>query len=156
MGNTSFFMRRAGGTLALALVLASGAAAQQVSLVGKTAGEVYKNIKVLMDALSEEGEADVKVQLQAGEGNRAPIARRVQPERVSGHVIGRTESLRGRNWEVTAVVSVQNQGFSKAQGTALMAAASRVEGQTHAFRKTTNRLRRARKINAAELLKGIA
>ena len=120
-------------------------------------GKTFRqNIRVLMDALSEEGESDVKAQLKAGEGDRYRISNAVKPSRVSGHVVGRTTNLRGKPWEVTAVVSVQNAGFTKKQAVSLMAAASWVESQTHAFRKTTNRLRRARKINAAELLKGIA
>jgi hypothetical protein len=112
-----------------------------------------QNARVMLDRLSEEGEADVKLQMHAGQSGRAPIA--VGGGRVADHVIGRVQSLRGRAWQVTAVVSVNNSGLSRAGGISLMAAAANVERETHAFRRTTSRLRRARAINAAELLKGI-
>jgi hypothetical protein len=115
-----------------------------------------QNARVLLDRLQEEGEADVKQQMRGGEGGRAPISQGVSPSRVSGHVVGRVVSLTGRPWQATAVVSINNYGFSKAQGIALMAAAANVERETHAFRRTTNRLRRSRKVNASELLRGIA
>lgn len=113
-----------------------------------------QNIRVMMDAVEREGASDVRAQLRAGEGGRAPISHNMG--RVSGHVVGRTHSLAGKRWAVTAVVSVNNSGFSRTQGIALMAAASRVEGQTHAFRKTAGRVRRMRAMNTDELLKGIA
>jgi hypothetical protein len=94
--------------------------------------------------------------MRAGESGRLPISAGVTPNRVSGHVVGRTSSLVGKRWQATGVVSVQNRGYSREQGIALMAAASRVERQTGAFRKTTGRLRRAKKANVDALLKGIA
>ena len=114
-----------------------------------------QNARVMLAAIADEGETDVKVQMEAGESGRKPISTRVTPNRVAGHVVGRVKGMSGKPWAVTAVVSVNNSGFTKAQGKALMAAASRVEGEVHAFRKTTNRLKRSRKINAAELLKGL-
>lgn len=115
-----------------------------------------QNARVMLKAVSEEGEADVRLQMRSGESGRATISSKVTPDRVSGHVVGRVTALTGKPWQVTAVVSVNNTGMTKRQGTALMAAASRVEAQTHAFRRTTGRLRKAKKVNAAELLKGIA
>jgi hypothetical protein len=112
------------------------------------------NVRVMMRRIEEEGEADVIQQQHVGEGSRAEISHGLG--RVSQHVVGRVTSVTGRPWQVTAVVSVNNSGFSGAEGIALMAAASRVEAETHAFRRTTTRLRKARAINAAELLKGIA
>jgi hypothetical protein len=114
------------------------------------------NIRTMMDAVAREGQSDVRAQLQVGEGGRQPISHGVQPGRVSAHVVGRTSNLVGKRWAVTAVVSVQNRGFTGAQGKALMAAASRVEAQTHAFRKTKGRIRSTRAMNTDELLKGIA
>ena len=114
-----------------------------------------QNVRVMMRAVADEGESDVKAQLRAGEGSRRPISHGVSPSRVSGHVVGRVASLSGKPWAVSAAVSVNNSGFSKAQGTALMAAASRLEGTVHAFRKTKNRIGRSRKVNEAELLKGL-
>jgi hypothetical protein len=113
------------------------------------------NIKKLMDELAAQGEADVKAQLRAGESGRFPLGGRIVPGRVSGHVHGRTHNLAGKRWEVTAIISVNNRGFTKAQGTKLMAAHGWLESQGHAFRRTAGRLRRARAVNMTELLKGI-
>lgn len=116
-----------------------------------------QNGRVMLRGLEEEGSRDVESQYRAGQGQRAPISSGVTPNRVADHVEGRQVSTRGNPWQVTAVISVHPAaGMGGRQAVALMAAASRVEGQTGAMRKTTARLRRARKINAAELLKGIA
>lgn len=114
-----------------------------------------QNIRVLMDQYAALGEEDVKAQLKQGESRRRPM-HGITPVRVSGHVVGRTKNLRGKRWAVTAVVSVNNSGFSKAQGKTLMAAAATIERREHTFRRTSARLRRARKLNQAELLKGVA
>jgi hypothetical protein len=113
-----------------------------------------QNVRVMMDAVAAEGEADVKAQLAQGAGSRAPIS--AIGDRVADHAVGRTSAISGKRWAVTAVVSVNNAGWSRAQGISLMAAASRVEGTTHAFRRTTGRLKRARAINTDELLKDIS
>ncbi len=112
------------------------------------------NIRELMDALALEGAADVIAQLLSNQSRRAPI-RIVEPPRVAGHVVGRTQNLRGKRWQATAVISVLNVDLTKAEGTALMAAAAEIESRDHVFRRTTSRLRRARAINRAELLKGL-
>jgi hypothetical protein len=114
------------------------------------------NIRTMMAAVAAEGEADVSAQMRATEGGRQPISNNVQPNRVGRNVVGRVTSLRGKPWAVTAVVSVNNTGFSQAQGVALMAAAARVEAVTGAFRKTTSRVKSTRRVNVDELLKGIA
>jgi hypothetical protein len=112
------------------------------------------NGRKMIAAAVAEGERDVIAQMQRGQGDRERI--RLLGDRVSDHVIGRVKSLGGKPWAVTGVVSVNNSGFSPAEGVSLMAAASRVEAQTHAFRRTASRLRRARSANLDELLRGIA
>lgn len=111
------------------------------------------NVQTLMEAVAKEGEGDVKAQLRAGNGSRKPIA--ALGGHVSDHVVGRVRSLSGKRWQVTAVVSVNNSGLTAKGGISLMAAASEVERQTKAFRRTTARLRKARALNTAELLKGL-
>lgn len=113
-----------------------------------------QNVRVLMDEIAELGEADVKAKLRQGEPARRAM-RGIQPDRVSAHVIGRTQNLAGKRWAVSAVVSVNNRGFSPKQGITLMAAAASIERRSHVFRRTTARLRRANKLNRAELLKGL-
>jgi len=122
---------------------------------GDPAKTFRQNIRAFMDVVAAEGEADVKAQLAVGEGSRAYI-RALPAQRVSDYVRGRTSALSGRRWAVTAVVSVNNSGLSRGQGISLMAAASRVEGQTGAFRRTASRLRRLARRAEAVLLKGIA
>jgi hypothetical protein len=131
----------------------------QISLEGPffrvNPGKTFRqNVRVLMDRISEEGEADVQQMLRSGEGSRAPL-RDMSPNRVSGHVVGRTSNLAGKRWAVTAVVSINNRGLSRAQGIRLMAAASRLEGRLHVFRRSSARMRKARALNKAELLKGL-
>lgn len=115
-----------------------------------------QNIRVMMDALAAEGEADVRGQLQAGEGSRYPLGGGIRPGRVSAHVKGRTHALTGKRWAVSAVVSVNASGLNARQAIKLQAAGSVVEAETHAFRRTRGRIARARAVNRAELLKGIA
>jgi hypothetical protein len=113
------------------------------------------NIRDLMDAIAAEAEADIKAQLRSGEGSRLPLGGGIRPGRVSAHVVGRTHNLAGKPWQVTAVTSVTAQGLNARQAVKLMAAGSRLEGQGHAFRRTTGRIRRSRAVNTAELLKGL-
>lgn len=113
-----------------------------------------QNIRVLMDEYATLGEADVKAQLRQGEATRRPM-RGITPDRVSEHVVGRTKNLRGKRWAVTATVSVNNSGLARAQGITLMAAAATLERRHHTFRRTSSRLRKARKLNTAELFKGL-
>ena len=115
-----------------------------------------QNVRRLMRAVAEEGEQDVVTQLRHNEGRRAPIRLVRHEPRVSQHVVGRIKSLKGKPWAVTAVISVNNRGFTPAQGISLMAAAVSTERETGAFKRTTARLRKANKVNVAELLKGIA
>lgn len=112
-----------------------------------------QNVRVMMDAVAAEGQADVRAQLESGNSSRSPIA--VIGGHVSDHAIGRTHALTGKRWAVSAVVSVNNSGLSRRGGIALMAAAATVERKMHAFRRTTTRLRKARAVNVAELLRGI-
>lgn len=112
------------------------------------------NIRLMMAAVAEEGAEAVIAGLQSGEGDRAPIYE--LGDRVSDHVRGRVQSLSGKNWAATAVISVNNSGLSRQAGMSLMAAASFVEGRVHAFRRATTKLRNARAVNRAELAKGLS
>jgi hypothetical protein len=113
------------------------------------------NVRDLMDKLAAEGERDVKLQMQAGQASRYPLGGGIRPGRVSAHVVGRTVSLKGKQWAQTAVVSVRNQGFTKKQAIKLMAAASWLESSIHPFRRTAARIRRSRALLTADLLKGL-
>jgi hypothetical protein len=110
-----------------------------------------QNMKDLMDDLTAGAEEDVKAQMVVTQGIRRPVSSGVTPARVAAHVVGRTESLTFKEWRKTGVVSVQTRGLGRRQAIALMAAASEVEAQTGAFRRTAGRIRRAR----ADLTKGL-
>lgn len=121
----------------------------------KDPGKTFRqNIRLLTAAIAAEAEADIRQQMRVGEGQRAPM-RGITPDRTAGHVVGRVTSVRGRPWAVTAVASINNSRLSPAQGIRLMAAAATVERRVHAFRRTTSRMRRAKALNQAELLKGL-
>jgi hypothetical protein len=105
------------------------------------------NVKDFMDEVAALGEAEVKAQLRQGEGIRAPLS---VGGRVSNYVVGRTSSLSGKRWAVTAVVSPRPSG-SRREAIAVMAAASEIEAREHVFRTASARLKRAK----TNLLKGL-
>lgn len=111
------------------------------------------NIRKMMAGVAAEGERIARQNLGAGQSGRAPIS--ALGDRVADHVHGRTESLRGKQWMATAVISVNNSGYSQAQGISLMAAASNVERQTHAFRSLYRDLQGSRAVARANLTAGI-
>jgi hypothetical protein len=128
----------------------------------KTTGPFFKgdplkkwadNKQAFMARWAEMGEADVRGRLIAGQSRRAPL-RGITPNRVSGHVVGRVRSLSGKDWRATAVVSINNRGFSTAQGVRLMAAAAYLERTGHALRRAKGALRRAKAVNI-DMLKGL-
>lgn len=111
-----------------------------------------KNAHEMMLAVARVGVDDVRGQMRAGEADRAPI--RALGDRVSDHVGGELRRYpSGRPY--SAVVFVVNRGLGRAEAISLMAAASEVEGQTHAFRKTAGRISRSRAVNVEQLLKGL-
>lgn len=113
-----------------------------------------QNLRTMLEALASEGERSVKQILAGGESGRAPIAR-LPGHRVSEYVIGRVRALSGKRWAVTAVVSVNNSRFTPTEGISLMAAGSRVESQTHAFRRVASAMRSSRAVLAANLTEGL-
>lgn len=112
-----------------------------------------QNVKTMMQAFADEGAAAVRERMSAGEGTRALI--RLLDDRVSDHVIGRVHARSGKEWTAAAVVQVYNEGFNAAQSRSLMAAASRVEGQTRAIKNITRQLRSARAVLRANLTAGL-
>lgn len=108
------------------------------------------NVVHMMEGIAQEGERDVRQQLATGEGSRAPLS---VGGRLSGNVFGR---VRGRApWRRWVAISPYEPSHSAEEAIAIYAAAARVESETHAFRHTATALRKARAVNAAELLRGI-
>lgn len=112
-----------------------------------------QNMHVMMTKLAKAGMTDVRSQLRAGRSQRAPISR-LGHHHVVDYVFGELRRYPAGP-RYSARIIVRNRGLTREQGISLMAAASRLEGQLHAFRKTKGRIARTRIVNAAELLKGI-
>lgn len=114
-----------------------------------------RNIRNLMGRVAQIGAQDVAEGLRAGQADRQPL-RGIEPSRVADWVHGRTISRAGRQWQVTAVVSIDTRGLSRRQARQVMAAASLLESRQHPFRRTTSRLRRVRRMLEDGLLEGLA
>jgi len=119
-------------------------------------GKTFRaNARSMMRAIAIEGQVDIIQQLLSGDSGRAPI--RQLGDHVSAHVAAGVPYTPGKSQtgQIKVNVYVPNFGYSKREGQSLMAAYSRVERQTKAFSRTTRRLRSAKKLNVAELLRGI-
>jgi hypothetical protein len=114
-----------------------------------------QNARLMLAGVAREGEAAIQSALQAGQGGRARISHGVTPDQVSEHAIGRVHNLSGKRWVMTAVISVNNRGFSQQQGVALMAAAASLESRYHIFRQTASALRSSRAQAVADLTAGL-
>ena len=104
----------------------------------------------MMDDLAAEAERDIKGQI-AGRAGSMPA--------YTGHtydsIVGRTESLTGKRWGLTMVVSANTNGMGRAEAIRTKAAAATIERRWHVFRKTASAIRRARAVLGANLTKGI-
>lgn len=129
---------------------------------GDPARTFRQNVRLMMDRIAEEGESAVLDNMGGG-----PEALAVRP-----YVRGRTSSLSGRRWAVSGTVSVETSGLAAKQAVRIMAiAAGRhkpvtstgrhigttlgVEGRTRVFRRVSTAMRRSRKANMDELLRGL-
>jgi hypothetical protein len=111
---------------------------------------IRDNIRDLMAALAEEGERDVRGQIEQRAGSMPNWTGWTRD-----HVKGRTASLSGKRWAVTAVVSADSSGMSGATAIRTKAAAASIERRWGPFRKTSTTMRRARAAINANLTKGI-
>jgi hypothetical protein len=108
------------------------------------------NVRDLLNEAITEIADDVRSNVAAGEGSRAPI-HALGGARVSQFIKGRVAALSGKPWHYNAVVSPDTSGLDAKGATALLAAASRIEGQTRAFRRAASATRRQK----TNLTKGI-
>jgi hypothetical protein len=121
-----------------------------------------QNVRRYMDRIAEVGEAEIK---RRETGNASAASTR-------DHVWGRTSSLAGKRWAVTARVSVSTQGLDKPQAVRRMAiAAGRhvavtkagrnigttkgAEGRNHAFRDGKKAILDAARANAHLLVEDL-
>lgn len=108
------------------------------------------NIRDMMGALAQEAESDVKGQVG---GRHGSMPRSTGATYAS--IKGRTTSLGGKQWQVTAVVSANTGGMDRATAIRIKAAASTIERRWHPFRRTSFSIRRARAVISANLTKNI-
>jgi len=108
------------------------------------------NVMDMMDALAAEGKDAVQQEIAANAG-RMP--------RYTGHTRdatrGRTKSLKGKRWQLHAVVSTDTSGMDRAAAIRTKAAAASIERRFHPFRRVAGRMRRARAVISANLTKGL-
>lgn len=112
---------------------------------------VRQNIADFEETLAEYGEAKARAAL---EGKRGSMPRWTgwSHERIVGRT--RSEMRRGgKAWQVTAVVSANTDGMSKADAIRTKAAASRYEARFGIFRRTTFAIRA--KMRSVNLTKSI-
>lgn len=129
---------------------------------GDPAQTFRRNARTLMDSIASSGQSVARELATGAEGSA-----------VRDRIVGRTHSLTGKRWQVTAVVSLNLAGLDRRQAARLMAitagrqrgvtATGRrvgttvgLEARTHAFRRATDRVSTLRADAAAVLLEGIA
>ena len=113
------------------------------------------NARSMMRALVIEAQVDIDAQLIPGDSSRAEVSA------LGGHVSSRVAAGvpytpgHSKTGAILANVYVPNWGYTPKQARSLMAAYSRVAKTTGAFKRTAQRLRKAKALNVAELLKGL-
>lgn len=109
-----------------------------------------RNVRDMMAALATEAEGSVKRDIASHSGSMPYY---------TGHttesVVGRTRSVTGRAWEVSAVISANTQGMTRKEAIRTKAAAASIERRWHSFRRTAGAMRRSRAVLAANLTKGL-
>ena len=111
---------------------------------------VKGNIRKMMANLAQEAEDAVRGQIQE-HASSMPYYTGWSRERA----IGRVESLGGKDWAATMVVSANTSGMSRKDAIRTKAAASGIERRWYPFRRTSTAIRRSRAILAANLTEGL-
>ena len=106
------------------------------------------NADRLMAAVAAEGEADVRAQVESGV---ASPSRHFAPG-----VVGRTHRLDGAPFKQPGAVVSQTYVYPWRSGAPRQYRGGKLEARLHAFRRTKARVGRVKRLNQAELLKGIA
>lgn len=111
---------------------------------------IRSNIRSMMDALAAEAEKDVQGQI-AGKAGSMPH----YTGWTRNHVVGRTSSLGGKRWAVSAVVSANTSGMGARDAIRTLAAAASIERRWRPFARTASAMRRSRAAINANLTRGI-
>jgi hypothetical protein len=108
------------------------------------------NVAELMSGLASWMEDTVQTEIQ-GQAGAMPA----YTGYTRNHVVGRTESIAGKPWRATAVVSANSSGMSRHEAVRTKAAAASIERRFHPFRRVASSVRGARPLITANLTKGI-
>jgi hypothetical protein len=107
-----------------------------------------QNADRMMEAIAREGEADVRAQVAAGV--------RTPSEHFLPGVVGRTHRLDGTPFKIPGAVVSQTHVYPWRSAGSRKYRGGKLEARIHAFRRTRSRVSAVRRLNTAELLKGIA
>jgi hypothetical protein len=117
---------------------------------GDARRKVRANMRRAMEHVAERGASAARGEMAAA------MATMKEPTGWTlAHILGRTSSLRGKAWQVSAVVSVNTFGMSRKDAIRLRASGASIERRYRVFRKVTNAIKRERKRVAEEVLKGL-
>lgn len=109
-----------------------------------------QNVRAMLDALAEEAEKDIRSQI-SGKAGSMPAYTGATYDRV----IGRTSSLTGRRWALSAVVSVNTDGMDRVRAIRHKASGASIERRWHPFRRTATAMRASRAVISANLTAGL-
>lgn len=109
-----------------------------------------QNVREMNDKLAAWMEAEVREQVEA-HASSMPF----YTGWTARHVHGRNESVRGRQWDTWAVVSMFTTGMSASDAIRTQAAAATIESRWHPFRRVKSGVYRARPLITANLTKGL-
>lgn len=105
-----------------------------------------QNADAMFAAVAAEGESDVKAQ---------SVGFRHETGAFREGVRGRSARLDGAPFRSPGAVVSQTHVYRWARGGVRQYRGGKVEASRHMFRRTAGRLRRAKKLNVAELLRGL-
>jgi hypothetical protein len=111
---------------------------------------VKGNIRKMMEAMAPEAERLVKTQIEARAGSMPYYT-----GRTTDNIVGRAQSVSGKSWAATMVVSANTSGMSRGDAIRIKASASGIERRWHPFKRVASALRRSRAVLAANLTEGL-
>lgn len=118
---------------------------------GDPSKTVRKNIRDMLDALSEWMDETVTSEIESHAGSM-----RYYTGWTAQHIDGYTTSPKtGKRWQLHAAVAALTQGMSRKDAIRTKAAAASIERRWHPFRRVKTAVYRARPWITADFLKGL-
>lgn len=107
-----------------------------------------RNMRELMAAVAKEAAISIRTDIR---GRPMPYS----TGHTVGNIVGRTKSVTGKPWQVSAVISANTQDMSRKEAIRTKAAAASIERRWRPFRRTASAIRRSRAVLSANLTKGL-